>query len=76
MPGGCNFGGVRPIDQHVKGFAAMGAEVREGDFICAKASGDRMKGANVYLDVVSVGAAPPSSKTLPRSRISSTLPTS
>ena len=50
------FGGVRPIDQHVKGFAAMGAEVREGDFICAKASGDRMKGANVYLDVVSVGA--------------------
>ena len=28
----------------------------EGDFICAKASGDRMKGANVYLDVVSVGA--------------------
>ena len=56
MPGGCNFGGVRPIDQHVKGFAAMGAEVREGDFICAKASGDRMKGANVYLDVVSVGA--------------------
>ena len=56
MPGGCNFGGVRPIDQHVKGFAAMGAEVREGDFICAKASGGRMKGANIYLDVVSVGA--------------------
>ena len=56
MPGGCNFGGVRPIDQHVKGFAAMGAEVREGDFICARASGGRMKGANVYLDVVSVGA--------------------
>ncbi len=56
MPGGCNFGGVRPIDQHVKGFVAMGAEVREGDFICAKASGGRMKGANVYLDVVSVGA--------------------
>ena len=56
MPGGCNFGGVRPIDQHVKGFAAMGAEVREGDFICAKADGGRMKGANIYLDVVSVGA--------------------
>ena len=56
MPGGCNFGGVRPIDQHVKGFVAMGAEVREGDFICAKADGGRMKGANVYLDVVSVGA--------------------
>ncbi len=35
MPGGCNFGGTRPIDQHVKGFAAMGATVREGDYICA-----------------------------------------
>ena len=56
MPGGCNFGGVRPIDQHVKGFVATGAEVREGDFICAKAEGGRMKGANIYLDVVSVGA--------------------
>lgn len=56
MPGGCNFGGVRPIDQHVKGFAAMGAEVREGDFICAKAKDGRVKGASVYLDVVSVGA--------------------
>ena len=56
MPGGCNFGGVRPIAQHVKGFVAMGAEVREGDFICAKAESGRMKGANVYLDVVSVGA--------------------
>ena len=56
MPGGCNFGGVRPIDQHVKGCAAMGAEVREGDFICARAANGRMKGANVYLDVVSVGA--------------------
>jgi len=56
MPGGCNFGGVRPIDQHVKGFAAMGAEVREGDYIVARAEGGRMKGANIYLDVVSVGA--------------------
>ncbi|MBQ7714156.1 MAG: UDP-N-acetylglucosamine 1-carboxyvinyltransferase [Oscillospiraceae bacterium] len=56
MPGGCNFGGVRPIDQHVKGFAAMGADVREGDFIVARAKDGRMKGANVYLDVISVGA--------------------
>ena len=56
MPGGCNFGGLRPIDQHVKGFVAMGADVREGDFICARAEGGRMKGANIYLDVVSVGA--------------------
>ena len=56
MPGGCNFGGVRPIDQHVKGFVAMGADVREGDYIVAKAAGGRMKSANIYLDVVSVGA--------------------
>ncbi|MBQ2177553.1 MAG: UDP-N-acetylglucosamine 1-carboxyvinyltransferase [Oscillospiraceae bacterium] len=56
MPGGCNFGGVRPIDQHVKGFVAMGAEVHEGDFIFARAKEGRMKGASVYLDVVSVGA--------------------
>ena len=56
MPGGCNFGGVRPIDQHVKGFAAMGADIREGDYILANAEGGRMKGASIYLDVVSVGA--------------------
>ncbi len=56
MPGGCNFGGVRPIDQHVKGFAAMGADVCEGDYIVANAEGGRMKGASIYLDVVSVGA--------------------
>ena len=56
MPGGCNFGSVRPIDQHIKGFEAMDAEVRVGDYICAKANQGRMKGANIYLDVVSVGA--------------------
>ncbi|MGM9619252.1 MAG: UDP-N-acetylglucosamine 1-carboxyvinyltransferase [Oscillospiraceae bacterium] len=56
MPGGCNFGGVRPIDQHLKGFCAMGAEVETGDPICARAKGGRMKGASIYLDVVSVGA--------------------
>ena len=57
MPGGCNFGGVRPIDQHIKGFAAMGAnvEVREGGIIYADAGG-RLHGAQIYLDVVSVGA--------------------
>ena len=38
MPGGCNFG-VRPIDQHVKGFRAMGAEVTEGNFVHASAPG-------------------------------------
>lgn len=55
MPGGCNFG-VRPIDQHVKGFRAMGAEVTEGNFVHAAARGGRLSGANVYMDVVSVGA--------------------
>ena len=56
MPGGCNFGSARPIDQHIKGFEAMGAEIKVGDYICAKAGDGRMKGANVFLDVASVGA--------------------
>ena len=57
MPGGCNFGGVRPIDQHVKGFSALGAKVIvEGGFIRATTEAGRLKGASVYLDVVSVGA--------------------
>ena len=56
MPGGCNFG-VRPIDQHIKGFSAMGAKVVvEGGFIHASTESGRMAGANVYLDVISVGA--------------------
>ena len=56
MPGGCNFG-VRPIDQHIKGFTTMGAEVSvEGGFIHTAARGGRLVGAPVYLDVVSVGA--------------------
>ena len=56
MPGGCDFG-VRPIDQHIKGFTAMGAEVKvESGFIQATARGGRLTGANVYLDIVSVGA--------------------
>ena len=57
MPGGCNFGGVRPSDLHVKGFTALGAKVTvEGGFIRAATDRPRLKGANVYLDVVSVGA--------------------
>ena len=56
MTGGCNFG-VRPIDQHVKGFATLGAKVVvEGGFIHASAETGRLHGANIYLDVVSVGA--------------------
>lgn len=56
MPGGCNFGGVRPIDQHIKGFEAMGAEVevKNGRIVCKTDNG--LKGSSVYLDVVSVGA--------------------
>lgn len=56
MPGGCNFG-VRPIDQHVKGMKALGAEMNiSGGFICAQAAGGRLHGARIYLDKVSVGA--------------------
>lgn len=56
MPGGCNFG-VRPIDQHIKGFTTMGAEVTvERGFIHTAAKNGRLVGAPVYLDVVSVGA--------------------
>ena len=57
LPGGCNFGGTRPIDQHIKGFTALGAEVSvTGGSVYAKAKNARLKGASVYLDVVSVGA--------------------
>ena len=56
LPGGCDLGG-RPIDQHVKGFVSMGADVdvRSG-LICAKVPGGRLAGGQVYLDMVSVGA--------------------
>ncbi len=54
LPGGCNFG-VRPIDQHLKGFAALGAKYGlEGGMVNVQA--DKLVGNNVYLDVVSVGA--------------------
>lgn len=55
-PGGCNFGS-RPINLHLKGFRAMGAEVIEengGDIIRLKA--DKLHGANIFLDTASVGA--------------------
>jgi len=54
MPGGCNFG-TRPIDLHVKGFKMLGADVDivEG-MVVAKA--DKLVGASVYMDQVSVGA--------------------
>jgi UDP-N-acetylglucosamine 1-carboxyvinyltransferase len=56
LPGGCNFGGVRPVDQHLKGFRAMGATVTEGAFIDAVANEGHLHGANIYMDMVSVGA--------------------
>ncbi len=56
MPGGCNFG-VRPIDQHIKGMNALGAEIEvSGGFVYAHAKDGRLQGAEIYLDKVSVGA--------------------
>ena len=54
VPGGCNLG-VRPIDLHMKGFEALGAKINiEHGMITATA--DELTGANIYLDVSSVGA--------------------
>ena len=56
MPGGCNFG-ERPIDQHIKGMEALGAEVSiEHGFVYAYAKEGKMRGSKIYLDKVSVGA--------------------
>ncbi|WP_405104837.1 UDP-N-acetylglucosamine 1-carboxyvinyltransferase [Paenibacillus sp. FSL K6-1217] len=55
LPGGCAIG-TRPIDQHLKGFEALGAEISLGQgYIDAKSNG-RLRGAKIYLDVASVGA--------------------
>ena len=54
LPGGCNIGS-RPIDQHIKGFRALGAKVEiNNSMIVAKA--EQLKARHIYLDVVSVGA--------------------
>ncbi len=54
LPGGCDLG-VRPIDQHIKGFEALGAEVNiEGGYIEAIAH-DGLTGSNIYFDAVTVG---------------------
>ncbi len=57
LPGGCNFG-VRPIDQHLKGFEAMGADTQlvDGAIIEAYCEDKQLAGTHIYLDVVSVGA--------------------
>ena len=54
LPGGCNIGS-RPIDQHLKGFRALGAEVdiRHGAIV---AKAENLHGSHIFLDVVSVGA--------------------
>ena len=55
LPGGCDIGS-RPIDLHIKGFKVLGAEVEilPGGFIYDKA--DKLTGANIFFDTVSVGA--------------------
>ena len=54
LPGGCNIG-LRPIDQHIKGFRALGASVRiEHGLIITET--ERLSGNHIYMDVVSVGA--------------------
>lgn len=55
LPGGCNLG-ARPIDQHIKGFEALGAKVKcSNDGVSCYTDGD-LVGTSVYLDVASVGA--------------------
>ncbi len=56
LPGGCNFAS-RPIDQHIKGFMALGADVDETeDYVNLSGGADGLQGNRVSLDVVSVGA--------------------
>ena len=55
LPGGCAIG-TRPIDQHLKGFEAMGAEITLGQGFIEAHAPSKLKGAKIYLDVASVGA--------------------
>ena len=54
-PGGCDLG-VRPIDQHLKGFAALGCDYSLDNGMIAVTAQEELHGANIYLDVVTVGA--------------------
>lgn len=56
LPGGCNFAS-RPIDQHIKGFLALGADVDETeDYVSMRSGKEGLNGAKVSLDMASVGA--------------------
>ncbi len=55
LPGGCNIG-LRPIDQHIKGFKALGADIRLRPPGLVDARAENLSGAHIYMDVVSVGA--------------------
>ena len=56
LPGGCNFAS-RPIDQHIKGFLALGADVEEtDDYVLMQPGEDGLRGAKIMLDMASVGA--------------------
>ena len=54
-PGGCDFGGARPLNLHFKGFETLGATVQAGDRIHVEAT-ETLKGGSVYFDFASVGA--------------------
>ena len=56
LPGGCNFA-ARPIDQHIKGFRILGADVEENeDYVNLKPSAEGLQGTRINLDMASVGA--------------------
>ena len=54
LPGGCNIG-LRPIDQHIKGFRALGADVKIANGLIF-AEAQKLVGSHIYMDVVTVGA--------------------
>ena len=56
LPGGCNFAS-RPIDQHIKGFLGLGAEVDDsGEYVALKPGAEGLRGSRISLDMASVGA--------------------